>query len=286
VSFAEKFRVLRTALFHGARDSFRDYKVGATSREIQILLKAHYRATPGLCFGDVGFRKISQFEEDGILLYIFSRIGETTRQVVEICAGNGRECMAANLILNHGWQGLLFDGSAANVAEGRDFYRRHADAMGNPPVFVQAWLSAENINDEIRKHGVSGEVDLFSLDVDGNDYWFWKALDVISPRVCVIETNSAIPSHLALTSPYAPDFQMKDAFHSASLAAIAKLGREKGYRLIGTNNAGFNAFLMRNDVGQADFPEITVEQAHDKPGVRRGQAAKWPKRKDLPWVEV
>src|SRR5688572_17450844 len=54
-------------------------------------------------FKDVGFKVYSQFEEDGILLYIFSLIGTTNKRVVEICAGDGTECMAANLVINHGW---------------------------------------------------------------------------------------------------------------------------------------------------------------------------------------
>src|SRR5262249_51943731 len=53
-------------------------------------------------FDDIGFRSYSQFEEDGILLYLFSLIPPKNRKCVEICAGNGRECMTANLIINHG----------------------------------------------------------------------------------------------------------------------------------------------------------------------------------------
>jgi hypothetical protein len=52
---------------------------------------------------DVGFRKYSQFEEDGILLYIFSLIPPINRTCVEICAGKGSECNTANLMINHGW---------------------------------------------------------------------------------------------------------------------------------------------------------------------------------------
>jgi hypothetical protein len=40
---------------------------------------------------DVGFRNYSQFEEDGILLYLFSLISPINRKCVEICAGNGRD---------------------------------------------------------------------------------------------------------------------------------------------------------------------------------------------------
>ncbi len=60
---------------------------------------------------DVGFRKYSQFEEDGILLYIFSLIPPINRTCVEICAGDGRQSNTANLIINHGWWGHLFDGT-------------------------------------------------------------------------------------------------------------------------------------------------------------------------------
>ena len=73
-------------------------------------------------FDDVGFRKYSQFEEDGILLYIFSLVPPLNRTCVEICAGNGRQCMATNLIINHGWWGHLFDGNPANVAAGNRFF--------------------------------------------------------------------------------------------------------------------------------------------------------------------
>jgi hypothetical protein len=68
---------------------------------------------------DVGFKVYSQFEEDGLLLYIFSIIGTTNKRVLEICAGDGIQCMAANLIINHGWVGLLFDGDADLVIRGK-----------------------------------------------------------------------------------------------------------------------------------------------------------------------
>jgi hypothetical protein len=68
-------------------------------------------------FNDVGFRKYSQFEEAGILLYLFSLISPTNRKCVEICAGNGRECMTANLIINHGWWSYLFDGNEHSMED-------------------------------------------------------------------------------------------------------------------------------------------------------------------------
>lgn len=263
----------------------------AGTQEIQALLKMTYKSykTEGIkpSFHDVGFRRYSQFEEDGILLLIFSLIGEESRKVVEVCCGDGQQSMAANLIVNHGWQGLLFEGDLALVKAAQSFYKRQSDCLLNQPIIKQAWITAESINSLIAEGGYSGEVDLLSLDIDGNDYWVWKAIDKISPRVCVFETHNIIPSNLALTIPYDPNFR-KDItdFHSASLLAITKLSKEKGYRLIGAHRHGFNAFFMRNDVGTDIFPEVSVESVHDNCFTRWSQANRWPKVKHLGWQEV
>ena len=71
---------------------------------------------------DAGFRVHSQFEEDGIILYVLSMIEFKTRRVVEMCCGSGNECMATNLILNHGFDGYLFDGSPENIRKANSFF--------------------------------------------------------------------------------------------------------------------------------------------------------------------
>ena len=238
-------------------------------------------------FQDVGFRRYSQFEEDGILLFIFSMIGEKSKKVVEICCGSGQQSMAANLIVNHGWEGLLFDGDKALVKEAKSFYRRQADCILKQPTIKQAWITVEGVNSLIAEEGYSGEVDLLSIDIDGNDYWVWKEINEISPRVCVIETHNIIPSNLSLTIPYDPKFKKDNTdFHSASLLAMTKLSKEKGYRLIGGHRYGFNAFFMRDDVGVDIFPEVSVESVHDNFFTRWSQTNRWPKVELLGWQEV
>jgi hypothetical protein len=202
-------------------------------------------------FKDVGFRKYSQFEEDGILLYLFSLVPPVNRTCVEICAGDGRQCNTANLIINHGWWGHLFDGDEQHVTSGGAFFSKNKDTFLYPPRFTKAWITAENVNDQIAKSGASGPIDLLSLDIDGMDYWVWKAITVIEPQVVVCETHNPIPPDRALTVPYDPGFVFEsENYRGASLAAMCKLGREKGYRLVGTHRFGFNAFFMRNGVGE------------------------------------
>jgi hypothetical protein len=153
-------------------------------------------------FADVGFRNYSQFEEDGILLYLFSLIPPTNRKCVEICAGNGRECMTANLIINHGWWGYLFDGLDSNVQSATRFFANSKETFFHPPKFTKAWITAENVNDQITKAGVSGPIDLLSLDMDGMAYWVWNAISIVQPQVVVCETHNLIPPDKALTVPW------------------------------------------------------------------------------------
>jgi hypothetical protein len=238
-------------------------------------------------FADVGFRKYSQFEEDGILLYLFSLIPPVNRTCVEICAGNGRECMCSNLIINHGWWGHLFDGDDANVEAGRRFFANNEDTFHSPPQFTSTWITAENVNEQISASGAEGPIDLLSLDIDGMDYWVWKALDVVQPQVVVCETHNHIPTDRALTVPYDPKFVFaSEEYRGASLGAMCSLAREKGYRLVGTHRYGFNAFFVKNGVGEKFFPAVDPAACQSDPVSTRGRAQGWPRIKHLKWQEV
>jgi hypothetical protein len=259
----------------------------------QKLLALHYRelAATGRHklpkLSEVGFRKYSQFEEDGMLLYIFALMPPLNRKCVEICAGNGRECMTANLIINHGWFGFLFDGNEDSVEAGRRFFSTCKDTFFNPPVFTNAWITAENVNILIAEFGVKGPIDLLSLDMDGMDYWIWKAINVIDPLVVVCETHNTVPADRAITVPYDPAFICRNEdYRGASLAAMCKLAEAKGYRLIGTHRYGFNAFFMKTGVGEDFFPEVKPSSCLNDPVSTRLRKEKWPRVQKLNWLEV
>jgi hypothetical protein len=177
--------------------------------QLRLQYQALARAGIGLPkFNEVEFKCYSQNGEDGILLYLFSLLGTTNRRVVEICAGHGLECNAANLIVNHGWHALLLDGDEQLLAYGRDFYAKCPTTFVWPPLLASAWITSENVNQVVSSHGFAGPIDLLSLDVDGNDYWIWRALDCVVPRVVVLEFNAAIGPDRSVTMVYQPDFQL------------------------------------------------------------------------------
>jgi mRNA-degrading endonuclease HigB of HigAB toxin-antitoxin module len=238
---------------------------------------------------DVGFKVYSQFEEDGLLLYIFSVIGTVNKKVLEICAGDGIECMAANLIINHGWNGLLYEGDPNAVEKGRRFFKQHKATWLFPPVFKQAWITKENINELLAENDFTGDIDLLSLDIDGNDYYIMEAMEIAKPRVIICETHNVIPTDISATIPYNPTFdRMNDLdpdFMGVSLLAMKNLLDSKGYRLVGAHRYGFNAIFIRKEIGQEFFPEVSVASVHDN-GYTSFRKEAWNKVEGLPWVKV
>jgi hypothetical protein len=266
------------------------------SKTTQLRLKYDWQAMvrrkePLPSFGDVEFRAFSQNGEDGILLYIFSLIGTRNKTCVEICAGDGLQCNSANLLLNHGWTGLLVDGNHENVARGLEFYSKHPDTSSFPPKFAHAWVDRETVNDLISRTGISGEIDFLSIDLDGVDYWIWDAIDVIQPRVVVVETQCIWGDERSVSVPYRPDFsspliQGFGVYAGASLPGFVSLGKRKGYRLVGTQALGFNAFFVRNGIGEDLLPEASVKSCLDRPFVRWATKELLPLVRDKEWVEV
>jgi hypothetical protein len=274
-------------------------QIAAASQGVQRLLSLQYRslardpsALPSL--RDVELRCFSQNGEDGILLYVFSLVGTTNTVAVEVCAGDGTECNSANLVVNHGWYGVLFDGNKAAIARGRSFYAASRDTWLNPPRLVAAWVTAENVDALIRDAGLAGEIDLLSVDLDGMDYWVWKAIECVQPRVVVVEFNAIWGPERSVSVPYRADFRLDTSrrpYHcGASLAAFVRLGRAKGYRLIGIERHGVNAFFMKARVGEGLFPELTPRQCFEAhPGLRNWHESLLPDsrtRPDWVWVEV
>lgn len=179
----------------------------------------------------------SQNGEDGIIEAIFRKIGTTNRYYAEFGGEDGLQCNTRYLMKKHGWQGVLFD--------------------GKPPAgssVHQEFITAENIQDIFRKYKVPQNLDLLSVDIDGNDYWVWKAITDYHPRVVVIEYNSMIPASEKKTIPYNPQFVWDGTdYYGASLGALESLGRQKGYRLIGTDRHGVNAFFVRAGLCEGNF---------------------------------
>jgi len=238
---------------------------------------------------DTGFRVYSQNDEDGLLLYLFSQIGFKSKICVDIGFGSPYGANSTNLICNWGFTGLLIEANVANLKQSKQFFASHKDTWIYPPKLVHARVAAENINSILEQNDITGEIDLFSLDVDGVDYYLWKNLEVIRPRVVVVEYMNIWGPDKAVTVPYRRDFNRLDThpdYFGASLGAFVKLGCAKGYRLIGCNRYGFNAFFVRSDIGEDVFPEILPAQCLKHPHAIDGNKNRLPHVINYEWIEV
>jgi hypothetical protein len=111
-------------------------------------------------------------------------------------------------------------------------------------------VDAENIQDLFTKYDVPADFDLLSIDIDGNDYWVWNALDRFEPRVVIVEYNVFFMPMTAKTIAYNPnhiwDKDHYGLYHGASLAAFDRLARSKGYTLVYTEPYCPNAIFVRD----------------------------------------
>jgi hypothetical protein len=226
---------------------------------------------------DAGFRVFSQFDEDGVILYLLGVGGMGARRFVDLGAGDGVYASnCANLALNLGFDGLFLEADAEKAEHARRFYAEHPDTRERPPAVVQAFITRENVNELVRGAGFEGEVDLLSIDVDGNDYWLWEALDCVSPRFVVVEGHTEL-GLADYVMPYEPNFDWRrtppGTRIGASPAALDRLAGRLGYRLVGSNLYGFNLCFARNDVGAETLPRIALDEIFRHGSYRRAVRA-------------
>lgn len=208
---------------------------------------------PG-CVEAHGYKVFSQSDEDGILHEIFARVGVANRVFVEFGAEIGQENNSRNL-LEQGWGGLWIEGNPDYTGAIRAAF---ADELATGRLkFIPEFVSVENINRLISSAGIGGDIDLLSVDIDGNDYHVYEAITCVSPRVLVLEHNG-YPPPIDWVMPYDPDFRwdQKSGAYGSSLIANARLAAQKGYTLVGTGIYSANGFYVRNDLVGDKFPNL------------------------------
>jgi len=199
---------------------------------------------PGPELAPFELRVFSQNGEDGVIAELVRRAGAPGRFFVEFGIGPGLEGNCVSLAQVLGWSGLFIEPSDDAHEE---LARRFA---GHPAVRTEhAGVTPDNVEELFALGGVPAEPDVLSIDVDGNDYWIWEALERFRPRIVVIEYNGSLDPSRRLVQPLdlASSYDGTD-FYGASLGALHALGESKGYRLAHTDLAGVNAFFVRSDL--------------------------------------
>lgn len=223
-----------------------------------------------------GYSVYSQNDEDGILQEIFNRIGTTNKVAVEIAAGNGLESNT-HLLLQCGWQCYWFEASPLLVQQIQTTFEHWLENKNL--VCTQIFVQSATIAKYFTKLKIRKEIDLLSLDIDGNELSIWKALSYWKPRVVVIEYNGALGPDVELTASAGESTAWDNASMNfgASLRYICSVAQELGYELVGCNYTGVNAFFVQKKfaakfAGHGDIKRLFQPPrlgGYIKPGFKR-----------------
>lgn len=260
INFIWKLKVVVNKIAHQITMSISEQQLLLLGRLLsESIISKKYIAS--LC--EVEFKVFSQWGDDGIIQWLVNNLEFPNKTFIEFGVENYRESNTRFLMMNNNWSGFVMDASESNVAQiiNSEYYWQYD--LQAKTVFVDK----DNINHLLLSSGLSREVGILHIDLDGNDYWIWKEIDIISPIVVILEYNSVFGIDRAITIPYDKSFLRTKSHHSnlyfgSSLRALYQLSLDKGYSFIGCNSVGNNSYFVRNDKLNDAVKRISLENGY------------------------
>ncbi len=259
----KKFRNLKYFAFSAIKNKLRQQlDIMLMQTEIEKLRKSPcYQNNKSLI--PFGHKIYSQFDEDGIIREIFNRIQVTNKTFVEIGIGDGLENNTLALLFD-GWRGLWIEASRKSVKRIKNNF---SNIISNEYLkVINSFVNKQNINKLISSEIDSEEIDLLSIDIDGNDFHVFNAIKCIKPRVVIIEYNAKFQPAINYCMDYDEShvWQGDDCF-GASLKFLEVNFLKSDYCLVGCSLSGVNAFFVRNDLVSDKFLEPFSSENHYEP---------------------
>ena len=162
------------------------YKRQTSHEAFEKLLAGISRSqSPGAAAADL----FTYHGEDGIIQFLIRNLKSVSPAFADVGSGDCIKSNCATLALHKKWRGTFIDANTKVLAIGKRFYKRLLKKDVQRLHFQHAYVTPENINQLLSDAGVVGDIGLLSIDIDGNDFWIWKAITVIRPKIVVIEAK-------------------------------------------------------------------------------------------------
>ena len=199
--------------------------------------------------------------DDGLALYVTACLPDIPKKFIDIGSGNGIVSNCTALAIHDSWSGMMIDAEQRNHALGKYFHRIYNNNYQHI-YWQQAFVTPQNINQLITAYlSPVDEVGLLSIDIDGNDYWIWKAISKKQPWVVIIEARIEFGKENIIV-PYGAENHrdQQPDFHGASVTALVQLATSKNYAMVAANKRGYNLYFVRKDKMNESLREISVEE--------------------------
>ena len=195
-------------------------------------------------FSEVEFSSFSQWGDDGIIDWLIEKLNLKNKNFIEIGVQDYWESNTRFLLKKRNWNGLLIDMSNTDIKKikTQSIYWKHNLLAKNH------FITRDNVNKIFKHYNFDKKLSLLSLDIDGNDYWILKNMN-LKAEILVCEYNGLFGDINEITIPYKKNFNRKNEHYSnlyfgCSIKSLITLLKKKSYIFIGTNSAGNNAYFI------------------------------------------
>lgn len=183
----------------------------------------------------------SQNGEDGIIEHLTELMDIRRGVFAEVGAGDGRQNCTRQLA-ERGWEGVWIEGDPDLADAARSL------SLDGRVGIVDSRVDEGNVVRLLRQAGTPTELDVLSIDIDSGNYQVTeRVLQEFSPRLLVVEVNGEHRWDWVQTRRTNEEWD-RSWNYGASLGAYSRLAGSCGYRLVGCDSVGVNAFFVRTDM--------------------------------------
>ena len=191
------------------------------------------------------FKIYSQNGEDGILDYLTYSLGIERPKFLEIGVGDYSESNTRFIFERTSPKGMVID--CINDLEKK--IKKRVKVWKGDLKIINKEINSKNALQLLNKHNMMNNLDLFSLDIDGVDYWVLDKLPKFFSKIVVLEYNPTFGFDLEITVPNISNFD-RTKYHYSNLCfgmsfrAAVNLMDKKGFYFVGSNFLNNNAFFV------------------------------------------
>ena len=210
---------------------------------------------------DVDYKVFSQFGEDGIIDFILKQLKINNPKFVEIGVGDYSESNTRFLFENMGGKGLIID----CLSDLENKVKKSIKLWQGELNILEKFVDSSNILELLKENNFDQNLDFFSLDIDGVDYWILNEMPSDFSKVVVAEYNSNFGHEAEVTVPNIKNFERNKYHYSnlcygMSLKSLINLMEKKNFYFLGSNKKNHNAFFVsKKFTKEKFFPNIIVK---------------------------